>query len=82
MSGQDELKNRGEIKMPEAVVNIHLSLETSVSQHVASSVRGSVQEMHLEMIEAIGIGFSTLPMKNKCRSSQAECPQLTVLPHS
>ena len=74
MSGQYELKNRGEMKMPEEVVNIHLSLETSISQCVASSVRGSVEEIHLEMIEAITVGFSTLPMKHKHRSSQAKCP--------
>ena len=36
--------------------------------------------MHLEMSEAITVGFFTLPMKNKHRSSQAKCPQQTVVP--
>ena len=81
MLGQDKLKDTGEIKMPQEVVNIYSSLETSVSQRVASSVRGSVQEMRSEIIEAIAIGFSTLPMKNERRSSQAESPRPTVLPH-
>ena len=81
MSGQDELKNTGKIKMPQEVVNIYLSLETSVSQCVAGSVRDSTQEMYLEIIEAIAIGFSTLLMKNKCRSSQTKSPQPTVLPN-
>lgn len=81
-SGEDELKDTGEVKLPREASNIYASLEASISKRVASSVRGSVQEMRSEIIEAITVGFSTLPVKGGGEPTTSVSPKIArVYPH-
>jgi hypothetical protein len=80
-SGQDTLKAACEIQISQEQANGYARLESSISERVAGTTRGCIQEMRSEILEAIGVGFSTLPATNRVGSNHSEPAKTRAHPH-